>query len=213
MIKTRWMIAMMWLLGAQLAQAQGDQRASAILDQMSTKYKNMKTFSANFTYGPDSPSAKKMSGVVVVKGAKFKLNMVGQEIYNNGKEIYTYVKETNEVNIMEYDASADSDFSPTKIYSIYKKGYKYLFKQEMKVGNQIFEVVELSPTTKTSNVTKIQITVDKKDKSIKSWRIWDKKGKSTLFRVDKFVPNFPATDALFTFDKSKYPGVEVVDLR
>lgn len=213
MIKTRWMIAIIWLLGVQMVQAQGDKRASAILDQMSTKYKNMKTFSANFTYGPDSPSAKKMTGAVVVKGVKFKLNMVGQEIYNNGKEIYTYVKETNEVNIMDYDASADSDFSPTKIYSIYKKGYKYLFKQEMKVGSQVFEVVELSPTAKTSNVTKIQITVDKKDKSIKSWRIWDKKGKSTLFKVDKFVPNVPASDALFTFDKSKYPGVEVVDLR
>ena len=213
MRKAKWMIALIWLLGVQMVQAQGDKRASAILDQMSTKYKNMKTFSANFTYGPDSPSAKKMTGAVVVKGVKFKLNMVGQEIYNNGKEIYTYVKETNEVNIMDYDASADSDFSPTKIYSIYKKGYKYLFKQEMKVGSQVFEVVELSPTAKTSNVTKIQITVDKKDKSIKSWRIWDKKGKSTLFRVDKFVPNFPATDALFTFDKSKYPGVEVVDLR
>jgi outer membrane lipoprotein-sorting protein len=213
MRKAKWMIALIWLLGVQMVQAQGDKRASAILDQMSTKYKNMKTFSANFTYGPDSPSAKKMTGAVVVKGVKFKLNMVGQEIYNNGKEIYTYVKETNEVNIMDYDASADSDFSPTKIYSIYKKGYKYLFKQEMKVGSQVFEVVELSPTAKTSNVTKIQITVDKKDKSIKSWRIWDKKGKSTLFKVDKFVPNVPANDALFTFDKSKYPGVEVVDLR
>ena len=37
--------------------------------------------------------------------------------------------------------------------------------------------------------------------------------KKTVFRIDKFVPNVPAADAMFIFDKSKYPGVEVVDLR
>ena len=139
--------------------------------------------------------------------------MVGQEIYNNGKEVYTYVKETNEVNVTDYNPADEADFSPSKIYSIYKKGYKYLFKEELKQGAQVFEVVELSPTAKSGSVAKIQITVNKNDKSIKSWKIWDKKGKTTLFRVDKFVPNFQATDAMFTFDKTKYPGVEVVDLR
>lgn len=192
--------------------AQGDARASAILDKMSAKYQNMRAFSANFTYGPET-AAKKMTGTVVVKGGKFKLSMVGQEIYNNGKEVYTYVKETNEVNVTDYNPADEADFSPSKIYSIYKKGYKYLFKEELKQGAQVFEVVELSPTAKSGSVAKIQITVNKNDKSIKSWKIWDKKGKTTLFRVDKFVPNFPATDAMFTFDKTKYPGVEVVDLR
>ncbi|RYF62489.1 MAG: outer membrane lipoprotein carrier protein LolA, partial [Cytophagaceae bacterium] len=34
-----------------------------------------------------------------------------------------------------------------------------------------------------------------------------------VYTITKFTPNAPAPDALFTFDKSKYPGVEVVDLR
>lgn len=195
------------------SRAQGDARASAILDKMSSKYQNMKAFSANFTYGPEAASAKKLSGTVVVKGSKFKLSMVGQEIYNNGKEVYTYVKEVNEVNVTAYNPGDEADFSPSKIYSIYKKGYKYQFKEEIKQGAQVFEVVELSPSGKNTSVSKIQITINKNDKSIKSWKIWDKKGKATMFRVDKFVPNVPATDAMFTFDKSKYPGVEVVDLR
>ena len=74
-------------------------------------------------------------------------------------------------------------------------------------------MVELSPTSGKSNVAKIQISVNKSDKSIKTWKVWDKSGKKTVFRIDKFVPNVPAADALFTFDKAKYPGVEVVDLR
>lgn len=206
-------LTLLWISSLGTLSAQGDARASAILDKMSTKYQNMKGFSANFTYGPEVSTAKKLSGTVIVKGSKFKLSMVGQEIYNNGKEVYTYVKETNEVNVTEYNPADEADFSPSKIYSIYKKGYKYMFKEEIKQGAQVFEVVELSPSGKNASVSKIQITVDKNDKSIKSWKIWDKKGKTTLFRVDKFVPNFPATDAMFTFDKAKYPGVEIVDLR
>lgn len=193
-----------------------DKKAEGILDAMSNKYKSLKTFNANFTYGVEGANNKLSNvytGTVTVKGNKFKLKTAGQEVFNNGKEIYTFVKETNEVNISDFNPNDDSDFSPTKIYSIYKKGYKYQFKEEKKEGAQSYEIVELSPIAGKSNVSKIQITVNKSDKSIKTWKVWDKSGKKTVFRIDKFVPNAPATDAMFIFDKSKYPGVEVVDLR
>jgi outer membrane lipoprotein carrier protein len=193
-----------------------DKKAEAILDAMSAKYKALKTFNANFTYGIEGANLKLtnvFTGNVTVKGNKFKLKTAGQEIFNNGKDIYTYVKETNEVNISDFNPNDDSDFSPTKIYSIYKKGYKYIFKEEKKEGAASYDIVELSPTSGKSNVAKIQITVNRNDKSIKTWKVWDKAGKKTVFRIDKFVPNVPAADALFTFDKTKYPGVEVVDLR
>lgn len=193
-----------------------DKKAGLILDQMSKKYQGLKTFNASFTYGVEGANTKlsqAYKGTVTVKGAKFKLNMAGQEIYNNGKDIYTYVKETNEVNVTEYNPASDSDFSPTKIYSIYKKGYKYIFKEEIKESGVAYEVIELSPLAAKSNVAKIQIKVAKVDKSVKSWKVWDKAGKRTVFKVDKFLGNVPATDALFSFDTKKHPGVEVVDLR
>lgn len=193
-----------------------DKKAGLILDQMSKKYQGLKTFNAVFTYGVEGANSKLVQtykGNVTVKGAKFKLNMAGQEIYNNGKDIYTFVKETNEVNVTEFNANSDSDFSPTKIYSIYKKGYKYIFKEELNENGVAYEVVELSPLAAKSNVSKIQIKVAKGDKSVKSWKVWDKSGKRTVFKVDKFLGNVPATDATFTFDTKKHPGVEVVDLR
>ena len=193
-----------------------DKKAEQILDAMSAKYKSLKTFNANFTYGVEGANAKLtnvFTGNVIVKGNKFKLKTAGQEIFNNGKELYRFVKETKEVNISELNTNDENDFSPTKIYTIYKKGYKYAFKEEKKIGGQTYEVVELSPTTTKANVAKIQITVNKKDKSIKTWKVWDKSGKRTVFRIDKFFPNVAASDAGFNFDKKKYPGVEVVDLR
>ena len=192
-----------------------DKKAEAILDAMSKKYKATLSYNANFSYGVENASnkvTKFLTGVVTVKGNKFKLKTAGQEIFNNGKEMFTFVKETNEVNITD-PADSDEDFSPTKIYNIYKKGYKYQFKEEKNEAGQIYETVELTPSTAKSNVSKIQITVNKLDKSIKNWKVWDKAGKKTLFKIDKFVPNVAAADAVFIFDKKNYPGVEVVDLR
>lgn len=196
--------------------AQKDKKATAILDEMSKKYQSMKSFSASFTYGVEGSNAKMVEsykGDVTIKGGKFRLKMAGQEMFANGKELYTYIKETNECNVTDFNPNDQEDLSPTKIYSIYKKGYKYVFLEEVKEGSQFYEVVELSPENKSSKIAKVQIKVDKKDKTVKSWKVWDKNGKRTVFRVDKFTPNAPATDAMFTFDKKKYPGVEVVDLR
>ena len=193
-----------------------DAKAGAILDAMSANYKKMKTFQAKFTYAPVSAAGKlgvKRNGAIAVKGIKFKLNMVGQEIYNNGSEIYSYVKETNEVNITEFDASESSQFSPANIYNIYKNGYKYTFKGEKSIGGATHEVVELVPLKGDGNVKKLEITVNKSNRNIKNWKIWDSSGKQTVFDIVTFTPNVALADSFFAFNKSKFPGVEVVDLR
>jgi outer membrane lipoprotein-sorting protein len=193
-----------------------DAKAGAILDAMSAKYKNMKTFTANFTYGVLSSSGKTgraRAGNIAVKGVKFKLNMAGQEIYNNGTEIYSYVKETNEVNVTEFDASADSQFSPANIYGIYKKGYKYTYKGVKTVAGIATEVVELVPLKDNGNVKKLEISVDKSSKTITNWKLTDDSGKTTVFDIQKFTPNVSLSDSYFSFNSSKHPGVEVVDLR
>lgn len=204
------------LLVCSLVYAQKDQKATAILDEMSKKYQNMKSFNASFTYGTEGNNAKltdTYTGDVIVKGPKFRLKMAGQDIFTDGKDLYTYVKETNEVNITEFDQAMQEELSPSRIYNIYKKGYKYVFVEEKKEAGQVYEVVELTPEDKSSKISKLQIKVDKKDKSVKSWKVWDKSGKRTVFRINKFVANAPADDKLFAFDKKLYPGAEIVDLR
>ncbi len=203
------------LMSGEFAFAQ-DKKAGDLLDAMSNKYKAMKSFSAQFNYGTENAAGKlgkAQAGNVTVMGVKFKLNIAGQDIYNNGKEIYTFVKETNEVNITEYDSSEESQFSPSKIYSIYKKGYKYSYKGEKVINGKATEIIELVPEKKDSDVAKLEILLDKADKSIKSWKIWDKSGKKSIFNVLKFTPNVSVNDSYFTFNSSKYPGVEIVDLR
>jgi len=188
-----------------------DSKAGAIIDAMQQKYKSMKTFGASFTYGADG-SSQTLQGNITVKGNKYRLKTGGQEIYNNGKEVSTYIKETNEVNISDYEPS-ESDLNPAKIYTFEKKGFRYVFIQEVKEDGESFEVIEMMPEKKGTQVAKIKIKLNKKDKSVKSWVITDKNGKRQSFKVNKFTPNISVDDKFFVFDKSKYPGVEVNDLR
>lgn len=194
--------------------AQTDKKAGSILDAMSNKYKNMGSFNVAFTYTNEGAAAKEtMKGDATVKGVKFRLKMAGQEIFNDGKTMTTYIKETNEATINNYDPKEVGDIDPTKIYTIYKKGYKYMFIEEVTESGKIYEVVELTPEKKDSKVAKVQIKVDKKDKSVKSWKITQRSGQRVVFKVDKFVPNVKVNDNYFAFDTKQYKGVEVVDLR
>ncbi|TDE12810.1 LolA family protein [Dyadobacter psychrotolerans] len=191
--------------------AQGDKKATAILDAMSSKYQKVKSFKALFTYTPEG--GKPLKGDVTTKGTKFRLKMAGQEIYNDGKLMATYIKETNEVNYQDFDPTASGDLDPTKIYSAYKKGFKYVFVDEKKVGAQVLETVELTPTNKNSQVSKVQIQVNKADKSINNWKIFQKNGEKVTYKLDQFQPDVAVADNFFTFNAKQYPGVEVVDLR
>lgn len=186
-------------------------KAGQILDAMSKKYAAVPSFNAAFTYSTEGSKAS-YKGDVTTKGKKFKLKLAGQEIYNNGTTVSTFIKESNEVNISNFDP-AEEGINPAKIYTIYKNGYKYSFVEEQKAGSAVYEVIELTPEKASSQIAKLRITVDKKDKSVKSWKITTKDGKKQNFKVDKFVALKGLSDSFFNFDKSKYPGVEVVDLR
>ncbi len=201
------------LLLSHLVHSQNDKRAAAILDAMGTKYKSMTSFRVAFTYTNEGTAQDSYKGEATVQGTKFRLKMAGQEIFNDSKTMTTYIKETNEANITNYDPKEVGDVDPTRIYTVYKKGYKYLFIEETTEKGRVYEVVELSPEKKDSKVSKIQIKIDKKDKSVKSWKVTQKNGQKLVFKVDKFTPNVPVTDNYFVFDKSKYPDVELVDLR
>ena len=192
------------------ASAQTD-KAAAILDAMSTKYKGMKSYKADFNYS--SEGGLDLKGEVTVKGDKFRLKMNGQEIYNDAKTMATYVKETNEVNLQEYDPAELGDLNPTQIFTAYKKNYKSKFLKESKEGGQTYETIELAPTSSYAKIAKVQLKVNKQDKSIKSWRILMSNGQQVTYTITSFQPDVTVADSYFAFNAKQYPGVEVVDLR
>lgn len=180
-------------------------KALSYVDAMQKKYKAIPSFSANFSYQLEGSSW--MNGSILVKGNKFRLKTGGQEIFNNGKEIATYIKEINEVNLNVVDPS-DNDINPAKIYSFDKKSYKINLVSDQ--GS--LAVLELAPNNKNANMQKITVKIAKASKEVKEWVITNKSGKKQWFKVTKFAA-VNTDDKSFNFDKKLFPGVEVNDLR
>ena len=195
--------------------AQYDPKALQILEAMSNKYKNIPAFEANIAYTLTNEVEKvneEFKGKITVKGDKFRLALPEQEVINNGSTIWTYLPEAKEVNVDNYDPSSE-DVNPSKIYEIYKKGFKYLYLQDRTESGVLCEEIDLVPEKKDAQFFKIKMLISKKDKSIQSWTMFDKGGNKYKYTIAKFNPNVKVEDSFFTFDPKKYPGVEVIDLR
>ncbi|MBD2715143.1 outer membrane lipoprotein carrier protein LolA [Microvirga sp. STR05] len=197
------------------ASAQQDPKAGKILDQMSAKYQTMKAFRANFTQTLENDATKvkeNLSGDILVSGQKFRLKISGQEVINNGQTVWAYMKSENEVTISDNEPD-EQEISPSQIYTLYKKGYKYSYVQEAREGGEAVDVIELSPEDRNNPVFKVRLKVSKADKSVKSWQMFKKNGNRYTFKINKFTPNVPVDATTFNFDKAKYKGVKVIDLR
>lgn len=199
---------------AQVTQAQ-DTKARQILDAMSKKYQSMKSFRATFSQTLENASAKtkeNLEGEITVMGNKFRLKTEDQEIINNGNTIWTYIKSENEVNISENDPD-DQEMTPNKIFTMYKKGYKYVYVDELKEGGEIYDVIELSPEDRNDPVFKVRLHISKRDKSLKSWKMFRNNGNRYTYTITDFTPNPNVDNNYFAFEKSKIKGVKVIDLR
>ena len=206
--------AFLMLVGT-MSYSQYDPKALEILEAMSKKYKAITAFEANLTSGMTNETEgvkEEFKGKITVKGDKFRLLLDDQEIINNGTTVWTYLPSAKEVNIDNFDPGSD-DVNPTKIFEMYKKGFKYLYLADKTEGGVVCEEIDLVPEKKDAQYFKIKMMIVKKDKSIQSWTMFDKAGNRYKYTITKFVPNVKVDDAFFTFDTKKYPGVEIIDLR
>jgi len=203
---------------ASFATAQVDEKAKGILDKMSDKYQNIPVYKTNFVYRLTNKVEEineEFSGEIMVKGEKYVLMMSDQEIYNDSETIWTFLKDANEVNI-DYYMPDEGDLSPKNIYSAYKKGYRYKWNESKKVGSRTLEVVEMQPENPKDPdkiFYRIILNIDHDDSTIHSWEMYDRAGNVFSYTISGFNPNFQANDDFFEFQASKYPDVEVVDLR
>ncbi|MBI3501811.1 MAG: outer membrane lipoprotein carrier protein LolA [Bacteroidetes bacterium] len=207
---------------AQMPKEVVDAKAKAILDEVAKQTKTYSTIKADFTAVTEKKETNTKSsvtdtqtGTLQLKGTKYKLEFKGQTIFCDGKTQWTYIKESNEVQINNApDPNATDNINPVNIFTLYEKGYKYKYEKEDVLNGAKVDAINLYPLDpdKKSFHT-IQLFIDKAKKQITSAKIMNKNGTSNTITVKNFTTNSEMADAMFTFNKADYKGVEVVDLR
>jgi outer membrane lipoprotein-sorting protein len=190
--------------------------AKAILDAASKKFKTYRSAKAAFILKistTDNKSLDTKKGSILLKGNKFNVQLAGQEIFCDGKTIWTYNKDTKEVQVNNYQPKPGS-ISPESLFNdFYDKDFLYRLRATSRFHNRPVNVVEMTPLDKSKPYFKVIVLIDRQNKNVVSTEIFEKGGNRYTYEVEKFVPNAPATDTDFVFNKADYPGVDVVDLR
>ncbi len=193
-----------------------DADAKKVLDAVSAKFKSFKTVTAKFNLKIENSAGKvqgSKSGVVNLKGTKYRINITGQEIYSDGNTTWTYDKSGNEVQINKVEKSATT-ITPQKMFTnFYDKDFLYKTNPDVKIGGKLMQEIELTPIDKSKTFFKVLVAVDKASNTIRQTKVFEKNGNRYTYSIVSMTTNSTLPDAIFVFDAKKYPKVEVVDLR
>jgi outer membrane lipoprotein carrier protein len=213
--KMKKLITILFVLTGIISYSQvKDQKAIALLDEVSNKTKSCKSIKVDFSYTMENKQAKineSKSGTLLISGDKYRLTAAGQTVISDGTTIWTYIKESNEVQINTLD-NKDDAMTPSKLLTSYNSNYKSRIIKNKNIKDPNIESVELLPN-KSKNFTKAVLTIDKTLKQVKGFALYDKNGNTFTYKVLKYLTDVPVRDSDFTFDTKQFPGAEVIDMR
>ena len=212
------LIGALIIIGSGLtAFAQSEVKAKEILAEVSKKYRTYDVIKTEFSYTLENPQAKikeTQSGTLFVRSKvnKYKVILKGQELISDGKNQWTYLKADKEVQLSEVDNSSDA-LNPAKIFTIYEKGFKSVYTNDIKLNGKTLHNIDLTPIDSKRSFFKVRLQIEKLTKQITNAVIFDKNGNKYTYTIKTFTPNVKVPESTFAFDSKLYPGVELVDLR
>ena len=198
--------------------SQQDTKAKEILEKVTKTMQSLTSLDAKFSYEMENKVENvkdKSVGSIVLKGKKYKLNIpqLGTQMICDGKTIWTYMVNSNEVTIADLDESTDELMDPAKIFTIYEKGFNYKFLNEtVDAGVPVYNI-ELTPQKPSGDIQKIKLMIDKQKMLIHGAIMNGKDGNVINVIVTQLKTDGSYADSDFVFDTKKYKGIEVVDMR
>ncbi len=195
--------------------AQKDKKATEILDAVIAKTEAQKTIEVDFTYTMKNPEAginESKSGILQIMDNSYRLDIGEQVVISDGETMWTLLIEDEEVMINEVEENDADAITPSNLLNSYSDNYKSKFLQEDRYNGKTAEIIELTPL-KGRNFTKIHVIIDKAEKQILSFSIFDKNGSTYSYIINKYNSNKDIPASQFTFTEADYPDFEIVDMR
>jgi outer membrane lipoprotein carrier protein len=194
-----------------------DPAAKEILDRVSTKMTGYSTIMADFELAIDNRIENmhsKSKGSIQIKGTKYFMESMGSQVFFDGKTMWSYMPDINEVTVSEPRA-AEGDFvdNPALIFTFYNRDFKFRLVGEAKVDNRMMYEIDLYPKDLNQPYTRFKIFVDKELEEIYLLKAQSKDAIDYSIYIINLRYNLPISDSKFTFKTSDYPKVEVVDMR
>lgn len=190
-------------------------KAEAILDKVREKTESYRSIKIKFTYEMKNDRAgiyEMEQGILLVKKEKYRLDIAGQTVINDGETVWTYIEEANEVQINSVDEEDESIITPTTLLSSYTEDYKPKYEGEGVWMGYDVHMIELKPLEDKS-YKYIKLKTDKEKDRLLQIAIYDKSNNIFQYSIEEFKPNVLFDPNDFKFNAEDYPDVEIIDMR
>lgn len=150
------------------------------------------------------------SGTLLMKGEKFYLHSGHIQSWYDGKTQWSYVADTEEVNISEPAPEELQGINPYFILMNYQENFNSSYNgMKSHKGKQVHEI---TLTSKTNNDERFVLGISKMNYPV---YIKVEKGGKTVseIQVKKVQKQQQMNDQVFRFNKSLYPNADIIDLR
>lgn len=190
-------------LACAVAFAQHDAKARAALDRMAEAFRQEGAVSIRFSGS--------QSGVLDVKGNKFRLKSGGIETWFDGSTQWSYVEQNKEVNISSPTPEEVQGMNPYALAGMYEEGFNYEYAGTKTRNGRQGEEVVLTPETE-QDVKSITLNIAS-DSHLQYICITLQNGEMQEFAAESYLTHRDFDDAHFRFDPSEHPDAEIIDLR
>ena len=206
-MKTKNIIACLFFLFAtQAVTAQNN--AEALIRLMVNQMKSHKNMELDYKYQVSSEglSTEAQQGKAWLQGEAYKVEMVEQQIISDGKSIWIYLVDDEEV--MVSNATEGEDNTPLKLLTSLDENYAATLTGMDAKGNATIELA--NPKGQYRRIT---LRANPNKLAISSMDVYMEDGTKLIVTVDEMKFDQELDDKFFTFDTKKHPNVDVIDMR
>ena len=198
-------IALVFAAQAVSAQSNAEKIIRVMVDQMRS-HKNVEMV-FNYQISPDGKTlGESEKGHAWLQGEAYKIEMTDQQTISDGKTIWSYLIDDEEV--MVSNASEGTDNTPLKLLTSLDESYVATLSGIDAKGIATIELA--NPKGQYKRVT---MKVDTKKTELKSADIYLEDGNKFIIKVEEMKYDQKLDNKFFTFDEAKHPEVDVIDMR
>jgi outer membrane lipoprotein-sorting protein len=195
---TLWMLALL----PYCISAQTDAKAAEVLDKV------LEDLSDN---GIRADFEGSETGFLLLKGEKFYLNNGNVQSWYDGKTQWSYVADTEEVNISHPTLEELQGINPYLILIRYKTDFNYTYKgSQTRNGVKGHEIVLTPKHSEQSEV--IRVFISKTYHPLAMKMVQNGQTLSEI-NVTSYKTDQKLEDGMFRFNKSLFPNAEIIDMR
>ena len=199
-------IILTFMVGAAQAQTMASELVKNTIDKIN-KHKNVEFV---FDYDMSNETiavTESASGTAYMQGDAYKLEVEGQQIISDGKTMWTYLPDSEEVMVSN-PSDDENIITPIKLLTTYDKDYTMKYAKSNEKG---IKVVEMS--NPKGEFSKVTLKINEAKLEIVSATISNRSGDAFTIKIKKTVFDQNLEAKFFTFDEKAHPKVDVIDMR